>query len=232
MLATVEEIKKIHIFSNLKPEELEQIQPHTEVRQYLREEIIFHEGDCIAAKLYTVLCGKIQLKKTAATGKETILRVLPAGEIFGAQALFGDPPIAPATVIAEQNCQILTVKRTALLEAIQQTPELAFRIMVVLNQRIQELHNTVHGLVSERAIVRLARLIQYAMFQYGTESVKEGQHLKVKLPYYEMSRRVGITYEECVRIIGGLDSVVDYRRGGKITILDAQALNAIASGED
>ncbi|QSJ16199.1 cyclic nucleotide-binding domain-containing protein [Nostoc sp. UHCC 0702] len=86
MLATVEEIAKIHIFSNLKSQELEQLQPHTEVRQYLHEEIIFHDGDYIAPNLYTVLSGKIQVKKTAATGKETILRVLPAGEIFAAPA--------------------------------------------------------------------------------------------------------------------------------------------------
>ena len=232
MLATVEEIAKIHIFSNLKSQELEQLQPHTEVRQYLQKEIIFHDGDYIAPNLYTVLSGKIQVKKTAATGKETILRVLSAGEIFAAPALFDDTPVAPATVIAEQNCQILTVKRTALLSAIQQTPEIALRILHVLNQRLQELHNTVHGLISERAIVRLARLILYNIFQYGTEPVKEGQYLKVKLTYYEMSRRVGITYEECVRLIRGLESVVDYRRGGKITILDVEALNAIASGED
>ncbi|BAZ52812.1 cyclic nucleotide-binding protein [Nostoc sp. NIES-4103] len=231
MLATIEEIAIIPIFSNLKLEELEQLQPHTEVREYLHEEIIFHEGDYIAAQLYTVLSGKIQVKKTAATGKETILRVLPAGEIFGAPALFDDPPVAPATVIAEQNCQILTVKRTALLSAIQQTPEIALRILHVLNQRLQELQNTVHGLISERAIVRLAKLILYNSLQYGTEPVKEGQYLKVKLPYYEMSRKVGITYEECVRLIKSLASVVDYRRGGKITILDVEALNAIASGE-
>jgi CRP/FNR family transcriptional regulator, cyclic AMP receptor protein len=231
MLVTVAELSKVHIFTELKPEELEQLVPHTQVRQYLRSEIIFHEGESLAAKLYAISCGKIHLKKTAATGKETIIRILYSGEIFGAHALFGDN-IAPATVVCEEDCQILTIERTALLEAIRQTPEIALRMMTVLNQRLQLLHNTIHGLVSERAIVRLARFIQYAMLQYGMEISKEGQYLKVNLSYYQMSRSIGITYEECVRLLGSIKSVINYRRGGKITILDMDALNKIGEGDE
>jgi CRP/FNR family transcriptional regulator, cyclic AMP receptor protein len=229
MLATVEQLSQILIFTDLETEQLEQLLHHSQVRQYLREEIILHEGEEVPAKLHALLCGKIQIKKTAATGKETILRILPVGEIFAAPALFGDG-IAPATVVAQENCQILTVERHALLEVIARTPELALRIITVLNERIQMLHNTIHGLVSERAIVRLAKLIQYTMLQYGTDSSSNGQILKMNLPYYQMSRSIGITYEECVRLIGSLKSVMIYKRG-KITIFDTKALDEIASGE-
>ncbi|MEH2238490.1 Crp/Fnr family transcriptional regulator [Nostoc sp.] len=231
MLVTVKDLGKVHIFAELKSEELEQLIPHAKMRQYLREEIIFHEGELLAAKLYAIASGRIHLKKTAATGKETILRILYSGEIFAAHALLGDGT-APATVVCEQDCQIITIDRTALLEAIRQTPEIALRMMTVLNQRLQLLHNTIHGLISERAIVRLARFIQYTMLHYGTEISKEGQYLKVNLSYYQMSRSIGITYEECVRLLGSLKSVVNYRRGGKITILDVDALNKIAEGDE
>lgn len=230
MLATVEDLAHIGVFALVKQEELQQLIPHTQIRKYQREEIIFHEGASLPAKLYALTSGKIHLKKTAATGKETILRILYTGDIFAAHALLGDG-IAPATAVCEQDCQILTIERTALLEAIRQTPEIALQIMTVLNQRLQLLHNTIHGLVSERAIVRLARYIQCAMLQYGTEISKEGQYLKVNLSYYQISRSIGITYEECVRLIGSVKSVIKYRRGGKITILDVKALDDIAEGE-
>jgi CRP/FNR family transcriptional regulator, cyclic AMP receptor protein len=104
------------------------------------------------------------------------------------------------------------------------------RMLMVLNSRIQQLHETVHGLVSERAIVRLARLIQYFAVEYGTELNQQGKTLKVKLPYYRIARGIGITYEECVRLIKSLKTTVAYSRGGKITILDAKKLEEIASG--
>ncbi|OKH34220.1 cyclic nucleotide-binding protein [Calothrix sp. HK-06] len=231
MLATIEQLTKIHVFALIKPEELEQLVPFCQVLKYQSKEIIFHEGDSLPAKLYALASGRIHIKKTAATGKETILRILYTGDIFAVHVLIGDG-IAPATVVCEQDCEILTIERAALLEAIRQTPEIALQIIAILNQRLQLLHNTIHGLVSERAIVRLARFIQCAMLRYGTEISKEGQNLKVNLSYYQISRSIGITYEECVRLIKSIKSVINYRRGGKITILDVKALDEIAEGEE
>ncbi len=229
MQATVEELSKILVFAALEPPELELLQPHTRVQDYQQGEIVMQEGDLLPTKLYTLLSGALRITKTAATGKETILRTLLSGEIFAAPAIFGNG-IAPATVIAESNSQVLTVERDALLEAIRQTPEIALRILSVFNQRLQWLHDTVHGLVSERAIVRLAQFIQYFASRYGTEPTLDGKRLKVKLSYYQIARSIGITYEECVRLFKSIQSVVAYSRGGKITVLDEDALEAIASG--
>ncbi|MEH1943757.1 MAG: Crp/Fnr family transcriptional regulator [Nostoc sp.] len=229
MQASLEQLSQIIVFASLEIADKVNLQPSTQIQPYRKGEIILHEGDRLPAKLYAVVSGSIQVTKTAITGKETILRALAAGEIFAAPALLGNG-ISPATVTAESDCHILTVERDALLKAIGQNPEIALRMLMVFNSRIQQLHETVHGLVSERAIVRLARLIQYFAAESGTESSSQGECLKVKLSYYRMARSSGITYEECVRLIKSLKSVIAYSRGGKITILDAKKLDAIASG--
>ncbi|WP_341525032.1 Crp/Fnr family transcriptional regulator [Nostoc sp. UHCC 0302] len=230
MQASLEQLSQIIVFASLETVDKINLQPHTKVQRYTKGEIILHEGDRLPAKLYAVVSGSIQVTKIATTGKETILRALAAGEIFAAPALLGNG-ISPATVTAESDCEILTVERDALLKAIGQNPEIALRMLMVFNTRIQLLHETVHGLVSERAIVRLARLIQYFAMESGTESSPEGECLKVKLSYYRIARSIGITYEECVRLIKSLNSVIAYSRGGKIIILDENKLDAIASGE-
>lgn len=230
MLVTTEHLQKISILAGLQAEELAQLQPHATVKSYLRGEIVLHEGDRLPGKLFAVLNGTIQVKKTASTGKETILRMLSAGEPFAAPALFGDG-ISPATVIADQNCQIITIERTALLELIRQSPEVAFRMIAVLTERLQQLHSTVHGLVSERAIVRLAQLIYAVVKDQGTETTDSRVCLKTHLSYYQIARSIGITYEECVRLFKQLQAVVSYQRGGKITVLDQEQLAAIAAGE-
>jgi CRP/FNR family transcriptional regulator, cyclic AMP receptor protein len=183
MRVTVEQLQQISLFSGLDLEQLAQLQTHGVVKQYSRGEIILHEGDRLPAKLFTLLSGRIEIKKTAATGKETILRMLPAGELFAAPALFGDR-VAPATVVAAQDCQILTIERTALLEMIQNTPEFALQIIAVLTERLQHLHQVVHGLASERAIVRLAQCIQRAAIAEGTDETEQGLQLRSRLPYY------------------------------------------------
>ena len=230
MQATFEQLAQISVFANLTAPEWVDLQPHTWIQPYSQGENIMHERDRLPAQLYALLSGTLQVTKTALTGKETILRTLSAGEIFAAPALLGDG-IAPATVTALKDCQVLTIDRDALLTAIQHNPQIALKILVVFNQRLQQLHELVHGLVSERAIVRLARVIQYAALEQGTEKNAEGACLRVQMPYYQIARSIGITYEECVRLFKQLQGIVSYHRGGKIAILNGEGLEAIASGK-
>lgn len=229
MNATIEQLARVPLFATCDRANIERLQPHAYLRTYRRKEIIFYEGDPLPAKLHILLSGVLQVQKNAASGKETILRLLRAGDIFAAPALFGNGQ-APATVLAFENCEVLTLDRHELLAAIQDSPELAFRLLAVLNQRLQQVHNMVHGLVSERAIVRLARLIQYYAWQHGTEATTVGERLRIKLPYYQIARSIGITYEECVRLMKTLQDSVTYERGGKIAILDWESLEAMAEG--
>lgn len=253
MKPTIDVLSQIFIFSSLSQPQLQELGADAELTDYLRGEIIMHEGDRLPGRLFALASGSIRITKTATSGKETILRVLSAGEIFAAPALFGNG-IAPATVFAESNCQVLTVERDALLNAIRHTPEMALSMLAVFNQRLQQLHNTVHGLVSERAIVRLVRYIQFCAAEYGTEPATEStatesmidgsrrivsnpnagnpnaSKLLMPLPYYQVARSIGISYEECVRLFKQLQPIISYHRGGCITIHDWQQLDAIASG--
>lgn len=227
MKATVEQLASISVFTQLQPEQLLSLQPYTTVQTYQSGEIVSHEGDRLPPRLYALISGLLRVSKTANSGKETILRTLSAGDIFAAPAIFGNG-IAPATVVAETEVQVLTVDRAALLTVIQANPEIALKMMAVFNQRLQQLHEMVHGLVSERAIVRLARFIQYSAGESGTRIAGQGACLRFQLSYYEIARSIGIIYEECVRLFKQLRSAVSYSRGGKITILDWKELDAIA----
>ncbi len=110
-------------------------------------------------------------------------------------------------------------------------PELALQIIAVLNERLQHLHQVVHGLASERAIVRLAQFIQAAAISEGTDVTKQGLELRSRLPYYQIARSIGVTYEECVRLFKQIQTVITYHRGGKVLVLDQAKLDAISQGE-
>ncbi|MGL5059147.1 MAG: Crp/Fnr family transcriptional regulator [Microcoleus sp.] len=231
MKATVAQLAKIWIFASLNSTELERLQEHTAIRTYRQGEVVMYEGDRIPEKLYTLAIGSLQVAKIGAAGKETILRTLSSGDIFAAPALLGNA-IAPATVTAQTDVEVLTTDREVLLAAIGENPEIALRILTVFNQRLQLLHETVHGLVSERAIVRLARFIHYFCSQQSTQVAENCVALERHFSYYQIARSIGITYEECVRLFKKLKPVLSYSRGGKIIVLDWEKLDAIASGDE
>lgn len=230
MRATVQQLEKVSIFSGLEIEALSRLSSISLVSSYKKNETIIHEGDRFSAALHAILVGGLLVKKVASSGKETNLRKLFSGEIFAAPALFGDG-IAPGTIVALKDSEIVKIEKAGLLEAIQTTPEIALQILWCFNQRLQEMHQTIHGLISEKAVVRIARLIHYTADRYGVRETLTGACLNTKLPHQYIARMVGISYEECVRIMRkDLDTVVSYSRGGAITIGDAKALESLASG--
>lgn len=226
--SSIAQLKQISIFQDLDPSQLKSLIPYSYVREYQQNEIVMQEGDRLAPQLYGLITGVLEIKKTTVNGKETVMRLIPAGELFAAPAIFGNG-IAPATVVCQVKSQVLTIDRDALLKAISQTPEISLKILEVFNQRLQQLHNTVHGLISERAIVRLVRLIQYYQSHNGTIVVPQGDRLNLKVPYYQIARSIGITYEECVRLFKKLKGIVIYQRGGTIIVQNWQQLEAVAT---
>jgi CRP/FNR family transcriptional regulator, cyclic AMP receptor protein len=52
----------------------------------------------------------------------------------------------------------------------------------------------------------------------------------MSLSHNHIARTIGISYEECVRLMRSLQTTLDYRRGGHITILNAEMLDTIAAG--
>lgn len=224
--SNITDLQEILVFKDLAIAQLESLIPFSYVREYQPDEIVIQEGDRLPQQLHALITGKLEIKKTAENGKETIVRLIPPGELFAAPAIFGNG-IAPATVVCQLKSRILTIERGALLEVISRSPEISLRILEVFNKRLQQLHNTVHGLISEQATVRLVRLIQYYAERDGTHSIAEGDCLNVKLPYYQIARSIGISYEECVRLFKKLKGILAYKRGGTIIILDWAQLSAV-----
>jgi CRP-like cAMP-binding protein len=225
--ASIEQLAEVSVLKDLQISDLAALQPYAILRPYQKEEVVMSEGDRLPLQLYALLQGQLRLTRIGTSGKETLLRTLLSGEIFAAPALVGDS-IAPATIIAMMDSQVLTIQREALLQQIRNTPEVAFRILEVYNQRLQQMHKTIHDLISEQAIVRLVRLLQYHAAQFGTVRGVQGDQLNLKSSHYQIARSIGITYEESVRLLSQLKEVVSYQRGGKIIVLDWEALNAIA----
>jgi CRP-like cAMP-binding protein len=229
MQATIEQLQRILLLSGLEVEQLTQLQAHAVVQSYARGAVILYEGEPLPAQLFTLLSGKLEIRKITAAGKETILRTIHAGELIAPPMLVGNFS-ASANIVAEQDCQILTLERAALLKMIQDTPEFALQIIAVLTQTIQELHQIVHELASERAIVRLAHLIQRTAIVEGTDITEQGICLRSRMPHSQIASSIGITYEECSRLFKQIQSIVHYGRGGRILVLDWNGLEAITQG--
>lgn len=220
-------LHELDFFKGLDEQELRDLDERSSCRRYDAGEVLFHEREPLAAKLRFVCSGQLQIHKSAASGKETIVRLIRPGEVFAVAALF-DRKIAPATVTATVPSLVLEIPLEDFQAHLTRYPMLAIKLLAAFAQRLKDLQETLHTVASERARARLAALILRTLDRGGGQPVGDGAiRLNTRLPHAVMSRMIGITYEECVRIIRDWchdPAILTYQRGGVLTLLDRDAL--------
>ena len=233
LTTTAADLLKLEFFKGLSEDELSQLVAHAHLRRLEAEEVFFQEGDPLDPALRFVLQGTVQIRKTSVNGKETILRMIRPGEFFAVAVLF-DRNLAPGAAIATEPSVILEIHLDHAMTYFGQNPAISIKLLIILAQRLRESQDTLHTVITSRAKARLARQILHALDKVGAEHVPDGLKLKTKLPHATLSRMIGITYEECVRLIrewSNDPAVIRYERGGTLIILDRSALEQFANDE-
>lgn len=219
-------LHELDFFKGLDAKELRELDARSSCRNYAAGEVLFYDKQPLAAKLRFVCHGQLQIQKSAASGKETIVRLIRPGEVFAVAALF-DKQLAPATVTATVETSVLEIALEDFQAHLTRYPLIAIKLLAAFAQRLKDLQEALHTVASERARARLAALILRTLERGGGTPVDGGIRLSTHLPHAVMSRMVGISYEECVRLIRDWSHepvVLQYQRGGIVTIRDREAL--------
>ncbi len=227
------DLTKLDFFKGLSEAELRPLTENARFRSIHAAEVLFHEGAPLEPALRLLISGGLEIRKSAANGKETVVRLIRPGDVFGMAALF-DRKVAPGTVVAGEKSEILEIRLEDIHAHMAENPGMALKLLITFSQRLRETQDALHAVVSERAKTRLACLIMRILDREGGIPTADGLTLKTKLPHGTLSRMVGITYEECVRLIREwchAPAMLRYERGGTITVVDRDALDRQVLGD-
>lgn len=232
-MATTLDLTQLDFFKGLDDTELRHLAENSRVRAYHASEVLFREDEPLEPILRILMSGGLEIRKSAANGKETVVRLIRPNDIFAVAALF-DRRVTPGTVVASEKSQVLEIHLDDIQAHLAENPGIAMKLLVAFAQRLRETQDALHAVVSERAKTRLAALLLRMLDREGGTRTPEGLMLKTKLPHGTLSRMVGITYEECVRLVREWchePAILRYERGGAITVLDRKGLEALILGE-
>lgn len=232
-MTTSLDLTQLDFFKGLDASELRHLTENARVRAFHVSDVLFHEDDPLEPTLRILMSGGLEIRKSAANGKETVVRLIRPNEIFAVAALY-DRKVAPATVVASEKSQVLEIRMDDIQAHMAENPGIAMKLLVAFAQRLRETQDALHAVVSERAKTRLAALLLRILDREGGMRGTGGLTLKTKLPHATLSRMVGITYEECVRLVREWchePAILRYERGGVITVLDRKGLESLILGE-
>ncbi len=216
-------LKDLSVFSLLNGDEIQSICQNGYLKEYRRGEIIFFENDS-EKKLYLLVDGQVKLSMLSSEGREKVMTILQAGDIFGEISLFDHDP-HPLTAEVLEKARLMILDWNDLEEIIMEQPRLALKIIEALSKKTRLLTSQVRDLVFHDAKGRLANLLIRFANDFG-QDVEEGTMIEIILTHQEIANLLGVSRVTVTKTLNKLiDEGIIKIKERKIYILDDEKLN-------
>ncbi|MDO5048595.1 MAG: Crp/Fnr family transcriptional regulator [Actinomycetaceae bacterium] len=211
------------IFSQLTPEQQDAVALLARPVRVKTGDRLFMQGER-NAPLIVVHRGAVKLVRTAADGRERVVRVLHEGEFSGeATLLTGARPEHEA--VALEDVEACSFRREDFAKLLAEHPQVGLSMMGVLSRRLQESQDLLDQVTSRSVDVRIANYL------LSLEAEPVGDDIRVTFPVLkkDVASLLGTTPESLSRALKRLT-----RRGlitpdgSGIILLDMDGLIALA----
>lgn len=147
---------------DLPPAVAERLMAVGACRKWRRGQTLVHQGVRSGAVM-ACLQGRLAIMLSSSSGRDVLLRWLDAGEIVGLADVLANCP-SPVSIVAQGSATTLHVAREDFVGVLQQLPEGALAIAVLLSRRVIELFDYVEmtgaQALPERLMFALKRLVR------------------------------------------------------------------------
>jgi CRP/FNR family transcriptional regulator len=180
------------LFAALDAESADTLEKVLTTRTVGRGHIVFKEGDP-GDRLFIVLDGKIKIYRAAADGREYLIAVLGAGEMFGELSLF-DPGPRTASVAAVTDATLASLDHDDLRPLLLDRPGLGVELLRALAQRLRRTNDAMADLVFTDVPGRVAKALLDLAGKFGVAEA-DGKRVRHDLTQEELAQLVGASRE-------------------------------------
>lgn len=150
----------VALFSELTPDELEELASASEAQDLRRGDVLFREDDAPDC-LYVVVEGRIAIAKRSVDGRESVVALMEGGDLFGEMGLF-ERLGRSAEARALEPSRVLVINYDPIRRVYEHRPELLWGVVALLAGRLRTmdvaLADTVFLDVTGRTAKRLVEM--------------------------------------------------------------------------
>ncbi len=212
----------------MREDEIAELLRHARVIEAPARHILFHAGEA-GDSLYVLLAGKVKISLLSVEGKEAILSLLGAGDVFGEMSLLDGLPRS-ATVTSLEDCRLLLIGRQDFVQFLKRHADVALNLLAALSQRLRTTNNLVENLSFHHLPSRLARLLMDLGQRHGKVE-PAGVEIGLRLSQEELGNLVGASRESVNKQLRAWaeSGLLEYQQG-IIVIKKVDALFMYAMG--
>lgn len=212
------------LFADCEEAELSDIIARAQVRAFRPGQMLMNQGDH-GSTLFILLKGLARVSMVAANGREIILDYAEPGHVLG-EIAFLDGGERTASVEVIEPLEALVLTQGAFSDIIGKHKGLALRLLKAMARRLRQ-NNAV--IEADRAYTSGPRLARFLLRLMMGEGAGEQNQLKIALSQGELGNFAGMSREQINRQLSAwAENGIVAMRGGRVTILDREALVDVA----
>lgn len=208
MLSNLDLIRRVSLFSMLTPTQAESLADAVSKKRFKRGETLVEQGKKTNS-LYIILSGRTRVVMTDNKGREVILATLKSGDYVGEMSLIDSEPHS-ATVIADQQVDVLVLGRESFLGCLSENSAMSFAVMHGLVQRLRKASQNISSLALVGVYGRVAKVL----LDSALPDDAGGLLIREKVSRQDIAKMVGASREMVSRVMK------DFDEQGFIRLLD------------
>lgn len=209
-------LASVELFSELDPDELAKVSALAQTRSVPRDTPIFHAGEDADA-VYVVVNGKVKIVTMTSDGREFILTVLGAGQVFGEMALLESAPRS-ASVITVTSVELVVLGRREFQHLLDTTPSISRKLLTILSRRLRRANSTMESLAYMDVAGRLARYLLDLARDHG-QRMGNGWVVVRRPTHSDIAHSIGTSRETVSRLINEFEEGFGLVNKGKFTYI-------------
>jgi CRP/FNR family transcriptional regulator, cyclic AMP receptor protein len=215
-------LRKHPIFCDLEPDAFDQLCRYAKYTTVKRGATICSKGD-LGNSLFAVISGTVKISVSSPDGRNAILNLVRAGELFGEVAVL-DGLERTADATANTNCELFVIDRREFLPFVRSQPELAMKFIELLCARLRWTSEQVEQVILQDLPGRLAS----ALLGLTEKRKLEPEGRTIAITQQEISEMVGMTRESINKQLRAWASRNWVRlEHGAIVVLNAASLREL-----
>jgi CRP/FNR family transcriptional regulator len=222
-------LKNINVFEGMSDAEMQRIDDMASMSSVRPNQPIAFPDE-ISKNIYLLKKGHVKISRVDEDGREVILEIVGAGEMFGELALLDDDdrPGTSDMVQALDEVLICSIRRDVFEMMMRNSPELTFRITKRIGLRLRRFEERVTDLVFKDVRQRVISFLLAYAEDFG--KVRGGiVSIPMHLSHQEIALLTGAARQTVTTILNQLrtDKLIDFSRAG-MKLNDMTALEKLA----
>lgn len=209
-------IKRLWLFQNLEPSDLEALGLHVSTERYSPGQLIFKQGDP-ANRMFIIKFGRIRLWKATDNGNEITLDIRQSGDVLG-ESMFNRDGIIPVNATCLERTATCGFTKDGFEQLVLSNPNIGLQVIKNLSLRIDWLTSRVGDMSYSNLEERLYRILVTVAQEHGRKS-EQGIILPMPLTHEDLSFLVGAHRVSITRAMKELQNSGQVIREGKYLII-------------